>query len=496
MIATDTDGPPLEEVFKVSGVPTHTFIEPKKYLDLLLNLRTPGRCLVVEGPSGIGKTTAVEKALATICVSDNTTKLSARRQADLEYIEILPETPEVGTVMVDDYHKLPVKTKSALADYLKVLADAEDDKTKIIVLGINQAGDSLIEFAPDLVNRIDVIRFETEPDEKISELLRRGEHALNVKLNVFDEIVSAASGSFYLAQMLGREVCLSAGVLHHQEDHRTTDVSFEAVSANVWDRLAMSFRRRTEQFCRGTKLRKEGRAPYLHILNWLATGASWTLDLRDAIRRNTSLRGSVGQVMDKGFLSHLVDSNDDIRAVLHYDDFSKQLTVEDPQYLFFLRGVPWRQFARDIGFLSVEFDRRYDFALSFAGPERSIAEGIFDVLAENEVEVFYDKNEQHRILAEDVEDYLRPIYQSEAQFVVVLLGPEYPRRIWTKIESDAFKDRLSDGAVIPIWFSDAPPSMFDSTRERGGLDFDRFGNRDEQIKALCKTMLEKLAESR
>lgn len=95
---------------------------------------------MVEGPSGIGKTTAVEKALAAIGVSENVTKLSARRQADLEYIEILPETPAVGTVMVDDYHKLQVPTKSALADYLKVLADAEDDKTKIIVLGINQAG--------------------------------------------------------------------------------------------------------------------------------------------------------------------------------------------------------------------------------------------------------------------------------------------------------------------------------------------------------------------
>ena len=496
MTGGQTDTPRLEDVFKVSGVPTYTFVEPKKYPDLLLNLRTPGRCLVVEGPSGIGKTTAVEKALSSVGVAEQTTKLSARRKADLEYIEILPETAEAGIVLVDDYHKLPVETKSALADYLKVLADAEDEKTKIIVLGINQAGDSLIEFAPDLVNRIDVIRFETEPDEKISELLGRGEQALNTKLNVFDEIVAAVSGSFYLVQMLAREVCLSAGVLEKRQDRTTTDVSFEAISANVWDRLAMSFRRRTEQFCRGTKLRPEGRAPYLHILNWLATGDSWTLDLRDAIRRNARLRGSVGQVVDKGFLRDLVENSNDLRAVLHYDEFSKQLTVEDPQYLFFLRGVPWRQFAHDIGFLSVEFDRRYDFALSFAGPDRDVAEALFTALAASEVEVFYDKNEQHRILAEDVEEYLRPIYQSEAQFVLVLLGPEYPKRIWTKIESDAFRERLDDGSVIPVWFSTAPPSMFDSTRELGALDFDRDGDLHEQIEALSTTLLEKLAESR
>lgn len=486
----------LEDVFKVSGIPTHTFVQPNKYPELLLNLRTPGRCLVVEGPSGIGKTTAVEKALTQLDVGGAATKLSARRPADLEYIELLPEVQQAGTVLVDDYHRLPTDVKSALADYLKVLADAEDTSTKIIVVGINQAGDSLIEFAPDLVNRIDVVRFEAEPDEKIRNLLKLGEDALNIELNVSEDIVAAVNGSFYLTQMLAREVCLSAGLLERAAVHTSTDVSYEAVSASVWDRLSMSFRRRTVDFCRGAKLRKEGRAPYLHILNWLASSDSWTLDLRDAIRRNAQLRGSVGQVVDKGFLRDLISRNAELSSVLHYDPFSKQLTVEDPQYLFFIRGIPWRQFARNIGFLSVEFERRYDFALSFAGSDRDVAARLFSDLASAEVEVFYDRNEQHRILAEDVEEYLRPIYQSEAQFVVVLLGPEYPKRIWTKIESDAFKERLDDGSVIPVWFSDSPPSMFDSTREVGGLSFDRDSDFDAQIEELVTTLLAKLAEAR
>ena len=296
--------------------------------------------------------------------------------------------------------------------------------------------------------------------------------------------------------MLSREVCLNASILEKQQEFTSTDASFEAISANVWDRLAMSFERRTLQFCRGTKLRREGRAPYLHILNWLAVSNSWTLDLREAIRNNPSLRGSVGQVVEKGFLHDLVENNEDIRSVLHYDDFSKQLTVEDPQYLFFLRGIPWRKFAYDVGFISVEFDRRYDFALSFAGSDRDVAEALFEALAASEVEVFYDKNEQHRILAEDIEEYLRPIYQSEAQFVIVLLGPDYPKRIWTKIESDAFKERLSEGSVIPVWFSNAPPAMFDATRERGGLDFDREKDCQQQIQDLHEILLKKLAESR
>lgn len=485
--------PKLEEVFKTSGIPTHTFVEPKKYPEILLSLRTPGRCLVVEGPSGIGKTTAIENALE-VGISAKATKLSARIPADIEYIKLLPETPRAGIVLVDDFHRLPRDTQSALADYLKVLADKEDKTTKIIVLGINRAGDSLINFAPDLINRIDIVRFETEPDEKVKELIHKGESVLNVRLNVDDEIVQAVRGSFYLTQMLCKEMCLASNILEQVNETQSLTSSFESVRAAVWDRLGLAYRRRCEAFCRGAKIRREGRAPYLHILNWLANGETWTLDLREAIRHNQELSGSVGQVVDKGFLKTVIDSDPDIRQVLHFDENSELLTVEDPQFLFYLRYVPWRQFARKLGFVSVVFRRRYDFALSFAGSDRDVAEALFSKLTENELQVFYDKNEQHRIVANDVEDYLKPIYQTEAEFVIVLLGRDYPKRIWTKIESDAFKTRFADGAVIPIWFAGVDESMFDMTRAKGGLQFDRSNDFGKQIEEIVAILLKKLRE--
>ncbi len=292
------------------------------------------------------------------------------------------------------------------------------------------------------------------------------------------------------------EVCLAANVMADCAAATNISISFEAVKANVWDRLEGIFRARCENFCRGTKLRREGRAPYLHILNWLANAESWTLDLRAAMRENASLRGSVGQVIDKGFLKGLIEGNEEIRQTLHFDENSLQLTIEDPQFLFFVRNIPWRQFAIDIGFLSVEFDRRYDFALSFAGADRDVAQALAEKLRENEVEVFYDKFEQARILAEDVEEYLRPIYQSEANYVVALLGPDYPKRIWTKFESDAFKERFKDGRVIPVWFSSAPPGIFDESTRVGGITFDRTRSLAEQVDAIVECLLEKLALAR
>jgi hypothetical protein len=488
--------PLLEEVFKTGGVPTYTFVEPREYADLILNLRTPGRGLVIEGPSGIGKTTAVEKALTRLGLDKSVTKLSARRPKDVEYIESLPELGSVGVVIVDDFHKLQVATRSALADYMKTLADEESPDTKIIVVGINKAGQNLISFAHDLVNRIDIVPFESNSDEKVRELIDQGCVALNVGLAVEDDIVVASQGSFYIAQMLSREVCKRAGILERCEMPATTAISFEAIKAEVWERLALVFRSRCERFCRGTKMKREGRAPYLHILRWLAEGTEWTLSLRDAMRSHPAMRGSVGQVVDKGYLRELMDGDEEIAAVMHLDSTAEQLTVEDPQFIYFIRNIAWRQFAHEVGFIAVDFPHKYDFALSFAGEDRDVAEALFNQLAEYQVEVFYDRNEQHRILASDVEEYLKPIYQSEARFVVVLLSPHYPRKVWTKFESEQFKSRFGDSAIIPVWFSDAPPGIFDSSRTLGGFTLDREKGIPAQLSELVQTIVRKLRDDR
>jgi guanylate kinase len=62
-----------------------------EYTKLIVSLRTPGRGIVVEGPSGIGKTTSISKALDDLGVTGNILKLTARKSEDREFISILPE---------------------------------------------------------------------------------------------------------------------------------------------------------------------------------------------------------------------------------------------------------------------------------------------------------------------------------------------------------------------------------------------------------------------
>lgn len=486
----------LEEVFKTSGIPTYTFVRPREYSSLVVALRTAGRGVVVEGPSGIGKTTAVTNALDELNLVGRVTKLSARRRDDLDVIKALPTMKAFGTVLVDDFHRLPSDIRNDIADLMKLLADEESADCKVVLVGINKACESLVQFAPDLNTRLEVISLETNPDEKVYELVSLGEDALNTTINVKAEIVAASHGSFYIAQMLSHQTCIDAGVLEDQHERRATTVSFEATRGKVFDRLSRSFMERTKRFARGTRFRREGRAPYLRLLHLLAQSEEWSLNIAQVVAAHPALSGSVTQIVEKGYLAGLIQSDSELAAVLHFDPESRILSVEDPQYIYFLRSIAWSQFAEDVGFLSVEIPSKYDFALSFAGVDREFAQALFDALQEMEFEVFYDRNEQHRILAEDIEDYLRPIYQSDAEFVVALLGPDYPKRIWTKFESDQFKKRFKQGAVIPVWFTTAQPGMFDESTRVGGAMFDPTGDRRAQIESIADLLRRKIGERR
>ncbi|HMH12094.1 MAG TPA: hypothetical protein VK578_03210 [Edaphobacter sp.] len=488
--------PKLEEVFKTSGMPTFTFVKPAEYDRLIVGLRTPGRGLVVEGPSGIGKTTSVLKALEELGIVKDTLMLSARKADDRAMIAELPLMKNIGTVLVDDFHRLEEGVKHAVADFLKTLADEETQGSKLIVVGINNAGDSLVRFATDLNNRIDTLRFETNSDEMVEELVAKGEGALDITINSRTALIGDAHGSFHIAQMLCHEMCLSAGILERCEPHRVIESSLEVVREHVLDELGRAFYEKARKLATGPRLRREGRAPYLHMLRWLAESEDWSLQLDQALAQHRDHRASVGQIIDKGYFNDYLTANPDLQDVIHYDSSTRMLVIEDPKFLYFLRNLIWNKFARQVGFLSTEFEGRYDFALSFAGADRGIAEAFYNRLIENEVAVFYDQNEQHRILAANVEDYLAPIYRSEAQYVIALLGAEYPRRIWTKFESEQFKQRFGEGSVIPIWFADVPMGIFDETARVGGMTFDRSIDLDTQIGNFTVLELKKLAEDR
>jgi hypothetical protein len=417
-----------------------------------------------------------------------------RKPADLEIIAELPGMKKVGTVVVDDFHKLDEPLQRRLTDFLKVLADEEDAGSKLVLIGINRAGQALIDAAPDLLHRIDVVRFGTTTVEKLQEMITAGERALNCTISVKDEVVSEAEGSFAMAQVLCLEACLQAGFTEERRVAVEIKTSLPAAREAVLKDLSSRFFPVSRDFATGNKLRKEGRAPYLHLLRWLSETPDGVLDTREALAKNQELKGSVNQVLEKGHINTLLGGSKELSDLIHYKN--ELLVIEDPKMLYFIRHLIWAKFARQVGYYSVAFSSKYDFALSFAGEDRALAEALSQGLERHDIAVFYDKNEQHRILANDVEEYLAPIYRSESRFVVVLLSSRYPKKIWTKFESQQFKDRFGSNSVIPIWFKDCVPGLFDESSRKGGITFDPALDLHDQVAEIVDLLIKKLGEER
>jgi hypothetical protein len=490
--------PRIDEVFKKSGVPTHTFVAPMEYDRVTVALRTPGRGIIIEGPSGIGKTSCVKKALEGIGIQEQCVWLSARKEGDKDFISALPSMKGLGVVVIDDFHRLSIGPRRALTDFLKVLADEEDTTSKVILIGINRAGQTLVDYAPDLLHRVETIRFGRTNVERIQQLIELGEQALNCRITIADDIASEAEGSFAMAQILCHEACVQGKVVETVPGDQPLLLSSslpcirEAVLADLNPRFFPLAR----DFATGNKLRREGRAPYLHLLRWLSHTQEGALDTKEAIAANPELKGSVSQVIEKGHLNTLISGSEAIAELIHFEPATQLLTTEDPKLLYFIRHIIWSKFAKQVGFHSIAFKGQYDFALSFAGEDRAVAEKLAEELSSREISVFYDKNEQHRILANDVEEYLAPIYRSESRFVIPLLSKDYPRKIWTKFESENFKQRFGERSVIPVWFTDAPAGMFDESRKYGGMTFDPAGDLVSQVRGIADALSKKLEEER
>ncbi len=484
----------LENVYVTAGVPLITYVEPKEFLQLKIALRTRGKCVVVEGPSGIGKTTAIKKALESLNLKD-VVYLSARKKSDEYKIKQIANGEFNGVQIIDDFHRLDSETKEKISDVMKYLADENIEDQKIVVIGINRVGDSLITFSPDLNSRISTIKFEVNSDDKLLELIEKGEDALNIKFDNKSTIVKNSYGSFQLTQLMCHQACIENEIDSECIEKLSIHVSFPCIQSAISSELSRSYFNIAREFAVGNRLRREGRAPYLHVLKWLSESDTWAISLVSEMQRHPEAKAGVTQIVEKGYLEDFLKKHEKVNDYVHYDKDTRMLVAEDPKFIFYLKTINWNNFARDIGYLQLINERKYDYALSFAGNERQYAEKIFNRLTTLEISVFYDKNEQSNILSENVEEYLYPIYNSEAIYVVPLLSKNYPNRVWTKFESKAFKDRFGQHAVIPIWFKDTD-TMFDESKNYGGLTFNPDGDVDQQIDDIVNSLAKKIEESK
>lgn len=73
----------------------------------------------------------------------------------------------------------------------------------------------------------------------------------------------------------------------------------------------------------------------------------------------------------------------------------------------------------------------FDVAISFAGADRAVAQEINTVLRRAGYRVFYDQEQQHHMLGEDLAVYLQEMFLRRSRYAIVVVSSNFLQSRWT-----------------------------------------------------------------
>lgn len=444
----------LEEVFVTEGLPQFTFVRPPNFQEIQLDIRHPGKPVIIEGQSGTGKTTCVRKVLE-LMADGRTEYLTARSASDVSKIDEIARQGVPGRFVVDDFHRLSADTQERLANLAKFAAEVphgEGPKTKLILIGINQVGSALIQLVPDIAKRTGIHRIQPGTKADIERLVDEGSTTLNVVLQGVDAIFAESRGDYWLTQQLCQTVCAMNDVMEAQTEVRALSFDLPTLRRKVVERLSSAFAPSVKEFCRGVRFRPNN-DPYLKLLQKVSQQDSSIVDLNELANAYDDVRYSINNIKEKR-LTILLQTKPLCARHFYYNQETKSFAIEDPALFFYLKHQDWSRLRQDCGFRVATHETEYDFAISFAGENRELARKIVDQLVLFDAHVFFDEHFEANFLGGAWSKQFERIFGHDSQLVVCLLDVHYREKIWPTFERECFLPRVSEGDVIPIFLDD------------------------------------------
>lgn len=446
----------VEEVFRTEGVPEFTFVQPPNFGEILVDIRTLGKPVIVEGQSGTGKTTAIRKILEESLRDNGFVYLSARKGNDVPTILAIASGEKVGKFVIDDFHRLENDIQANIANIIKVSAEEFDSSLhpKIVIVGINKVGSELIHLVHDISKRCGIHRIEPASKVASSELIRKGEEKLSVKITDHDSIFQEAKGDYWLTQLICQSLCLLSNVTETQAEEKVVSLDLIALRKKVTSRLEHAYQETVKEFCRGRRFRATN-DPYLKLLKCVAEQESSIVDLNELANANQDVRGSINNIKESR-LATLISSKPICDRYFYYNSDTKTFAIEDPALSYYLKHLDWDTLRTACGFRNEAKPFVFDFAISFAGENRELAREIADQLTILDCSVFFDEYFDANYLGKAWHKSFNDIFSSASRFVVCLLDSNHVAKTWPTFERECFSPRLAEEAVIPIYLDDTP----------------------------------------
>lgn len=338
----------IEKIFPQSGRPEYTYVQPAQGDRLVGQLRQLQRVLVVEGASGIGKTTAIWNALRVVGVENPDAQwFRGTDESDLTKLDKLLQSEPKGHIVIDDFHYLPASRVLPLARAMQAAATRPGGAVlKFTVIGVAHVGRQLLSALPNLQTRLEKIDLTRQPLTQLAQALELGEKKANIRFQQNSAILEECEGSFYILQDLCQRLAKASGLerTHIGPAPRSITLGPADVRAELLSQLDGLFAPPLPQLVRIDQSLPAGtpRGAGL-VLLWELHKAQqdYALPIDTARDRYPMLSAAfaVG-------LQHLQTTiaQDVVLAEILYCDGGKTLNIKDPRLMFYLRFLNWSDF--------------------------------------------------------------------------------------------------------------------------------------------------------
>jgi hypothetical protein len=370
--------PKLEQVFKTVGLPRFTYVEPTIYRKFSHAVHVPGKHIVLEGPSGVGKTCLVFRVFEELGFERDADYryLSAREDGSDQEIMLLLRSgsPHLRLIVIDDVHILSSEVRRHLANHLKLLSDGvftNEFVTKCVVVGIPTASSSLLYNAIDLGPRLTTFSLGAATARQLREVIHQGEERLAVRFRDPDVIVNECSGSFYLCQYICHEICFAENIFEARDDIAVLRYRIEDVRRELHHELSNRYSQQVFRFCKGRAAKVEKESGYIALL------ASIARIPKAVIHQNEILidSGPYSAAILKALASvhEILEKQGDgstLSRLIHYDESIETFSIEDPAFRYYLNTLDIGEVLATLGLDDAALVSHYASSASILGIDK------------------------------------------------------------------------------------------------------------------------------